>query len=58
MKIKREIGVAGEGRDARALAAATFMNTPSDIKTPEDVKTLVDAFYEKVNRDELLGSCL
>ena len=38
--------------------AATFMNTPSDIKTPEDVKTLVDAFYEKVNRDELLGSCL
>ncbi len=27
----------------------------SDIQTPEDVKTLVDAFYAKVNRDELLA---
>jgi hemoglobin len=26
-----------------------------DIETPADVRTLVDAFYEKVNRDELLA---
>ncbi len=26
-----------------------------DICTPDDVRTLVDAFYGKVNRDELLG---
>lgn len=32
-----------------------FMNALSDLETPEDVKTLVDAFYEKVNRDALLA---
>jgi hemoglobin len=32
-----------------------FMNAASDIETPEDVKTLVDAFYAKVNRDALLA---
>jgi hemoglobin len=26
-----------------------------DIETPADVRTLVDAFYEKVNQDELLA---
>lgn len=31
------------------------MHTVCDIETPEDVKTLVDAFYAKVNRDELLA---
>lgn len=31
------------------------MNPPGDITTSEDIKTLVDAFYEKVNRDELLS---
>jgi hemoglobin len=30
------------------------MNVLCDIEMPEDVKTLVDAFYAKVNRDELL----
>jgi hemoglobin len=27
----------------------------SDITTEQDVKTLVDSFYQKVNRDELLA---
>ncbi len=31
------------------------MNLLTDIQTPEDVKTLVDAFYDKVKRDELLA---
>lgn len=31
------------------------MNAPSDIATAADIKTLVDQFYEKVNRDELLA---
>lgn len=31
------------------------MNSLRDIETLEDVKTLVDAFYAKVNRDELLA---
>lgn len=31
------------------------MNARGDIKDSEDIKQLVDAFYEKVNRDELLG---
>lgn len=31
------------------------MPTPSDIATSEDIKTLVDAFYQKVNRDDLLS---
>ena len=31
------------------------MNTLCDLETPEDVKTLVDAFYAKVNRDALLA---
>lgn len=31
------------------------MNPPGDITTSEDIKTLVDAFYDKVNRDELLS---
>ena len=31
------------------------MTLLSDIQTPEDVKTLVDAFYDKVQRDELLA---
>ena len=31
------------------------MNSLDDIATPEDVKTLVDAFYAKINRDELLA---
>lgn len=26
-----------------------------DIQTPEDIKLMVDSFYEKVNRDELLS---
>ena len=30
------------------------MNAICDIETPEDVKTLVDALYAKVNCDELL----
>lgn len=30
------------------------MQILSDIETPEDVKTLVDAFYDKVNQDEIL----
>ena len=31
------------------------MNVLCDIETPEDVKTLVDAIYAKVNCDELLA---
>ncbi len=31
------------------------MNARSDIDTSEDIKRLVDAFYERVNRDALLG---
>lgn len=31
------------------------MSSLSDIETFEDVKRLVDSFYEKVNRDQLLG---
>lgn len=31
------------------------MNARGDIKDSEDIKRLVDAFYEKVNRDEFLG---
>ena len=31
------------------------MTALSDISTAEDIKTLVDAFYEKVRRDELIG---
>ncbi len=31
------------------------MSVCGDIKTSEDIKRLVDSFYEKVNRDELLG---
>ncbi len=29
-----------------------------DISTEEDIKTLVDSFYERVNSDELLSSIL
>lgn len=38
-----------------SVVICDLMNTLSDIETPEDVKTLVDAFYAKVNRDELLA---
>jgi len=31
------------------------MEEIKDILTPEDIKTLVDAFYEKVRQDELLA---
>lgn len=31
------------------------MTTRDDIQTSEDIKHLVDSFYEKVNRDELLA---
>jgi hemoglobin len=31
------------------------MKTLCDLETSEDVKTLVDSFYGKVNRDELLS---
>lgn len=31
------------------------MEIRADIETPQDVKTLVDAFYAKVNRDALLA---
>ena len=31
------------------------MGETKDITTLEDIKTLVDAFYEKVRRDELLS---
>ncbi len=31
------------------------MHTLCDIENPEDVKTLIDAFYARVNRDELLA---
>jgi hemoglobin len=31
------------------------MNSLCDIETSQDVKTLVDGFYAKVNHDELLG---
>ena len=31
------------------------MNALCDIETAQDVKTLVDAFYAKVNCDELLA---
>lgn len=31
------------------------MNVLCDIRTPEDIKRLVDAFYVKVNSDELLA---
>ena len=31
------------------------MNSLCDIETREDVKTLVDAFYDKVNRDAMLA---
>lgn len=31
------------------------MNALCDIETPGDIKMLVDAFYEKVNEDELLA---
>ena len=31
------------------------MKTRSDITTGADIKTLVDSFYERVNRDELLA---
>lgn len=31
------------------------MTTLRDNKTFEDIKTLFDRFYDKVNRDELLG---
>jgi hemoglobin len=33
----------------------TIMPALRDIKTPEDVRTLVDRFYAKVNRDDLLA---
>ena len=32
-----------------------MMSTQGDIQTREDIRRLVDAFYEKINRDELLG---
>ena len=32
-----------------------LMNTLHDIRTPEDIRTLVDRFYEKVNGDTLLA---
>src|SRR4051812_31313719 len=31
------------------------MTTSSDISTAQDVRTLVDSFYDKVGRDELLA---
>ncbi|MGH8092992.1 MAG: group III truncated hemoglobin [Chthoniobacterales bacterium] len=31
------------------------MNVLCDLETPQDVRKLVDAFYDKVNRDELLA---
>jgi hemoglobin len=31
------------------------MGEAKDITTPEDIKTLVDSFYEKVRMDELLS---
>ena len=31
------------------------LNALRDIGTPEDIKTLVDVFYEKVNQDEMLA---
>lgn len=31
------------------------MTTLHDIETSEDIKTLIDRFYDKVNRDELLA---
>ena len=31
------------------------MEEIKDILTPQDIKTLVDAFYEKIRRDELLS---
>ena len=31
------------------------MTTLSDIRTAKDIRTLVDSFYEKVGRDELLA---
>ena len=31
------------------------MNKAKEIVSPEDIKTLVDTFYEKVRKDELIG---
>src|SRR5687767_6950771 len=31
------------------------MSAPRDLSTAEDIRTLVDSFYDKVNRDELLA---
>ena len=31
------------------------MSTRPDITSPDDIKTLVDSFYERVNRDDLLA---
>ena len=42
-------------REARAGNPSETMNALSDIETPDDVKTLVDAFYAKVNRHALLA---
>ncbi len=33
----------------------SFMQPPTDIRTEDDIKTLVDSFYEKVNADPLLA---
>src|SRR5688500_13422400 len=37
------------------VEAINIMEETKDIITLEDIKTLVDAFYEKVKKDELLA---
>jgi hemoglobin len=39
----------------RSVVVGDLMNSLCDIETPQDVKRLVDVFYDKVNRNELLA---
>ena len=37
------------------MVSSRVLSTPKQLATEEDIKTLVDSFYEKVNADELLS---